>query len=204
MRQQIAHRLATNRSPTDAQNFIRQFQGQPGYERLQASVISGIAQTDIGTARQLAEQLVDDAARSRAYAGIIERHAQTDPADAARWLNNISDESLRGRSAGRVAAHWYTRDPASATRWVSNLPAGSARDDAIMHMSGSWREPTAETEALVASIQDRDKRGQAKMQQIYRVIRTNPARAREMLQDEDFSSYQRQQIEAMIDGGMRF
>ena len=205
MRQQIAQRLATTRSHGEAQAFIRQFQGQPGYDQLQASVISGVAKTDVLMAKQLADQLADDTARNTAYVQIIAERAQTDPIEAARWLNIVSNKHLRGAAAGQLAAQWYARDPAAATRWASNLPAGSTRDDAIMHMSGNWGELTAEKEDLIASIEDRGKRGQAKIRQIYKVMRTNPAKAREMLEDEDIPSYQRQQVETMINQyGLRF
>ena len=205
MRQQIAQRLATSHSLGEAQAFIRQFQSQPGYDQLQVSVISGVAQTDAVMAKQLADQLVDGTARDTAYVQIIAQRAQTDPVEATRWLNNISAEHLRGSAAGQLAAQWYVRDPAAATRWASNLPAGSTRDDAIMHMSSNWGDLTVEKEHLIESIEDRDKRGQAKIRQIYQLMRTNPARAREMLADEDIPSHQRQQAEIMINRyGLRF
>ena len=205
MRRQIAQRLATSQSPGEAQAFIRQFQNQPGYDQLQAAVISGVAQTDVLMARQLADQLTDDTARNTAYVQIIGQRAQTDPIEAARWLGRISDEHFRGTAAGQLATQWYSRDPSAATRWASNLPSGSTRDDAIMHMSSNWGELTAAKEDLIASIEDRDKRGQAKIRQIYQLLRTNPDKARDMLKDEDIPSYQRQQAETRISQyGLRF
>lgn len=205
MRQQIAQKLATDRSPGEAQAFIRQFQGQPGYDQLQASLISGVAQTDVLMAKQLADQLTNDTARDGAYVQIIAQRAQTDPVEAARWLNSVSEKRSRGAAAGQLAAYWYASDPAAATRWVSSLPVGSTRDDAIMRMASDWGDLTKEKEDLIASIGDRDKRGQAKTQQIFHVMRTNPTRAREMLDDEDISSQQRQQFEMMISQyGVRF
>lgn len=205
MRQQIAQRLATIRSPGEAQSFIRQFEGQPGYDQLQASVVAGVAQTDVLMAKQLADQLVDSTARDSAYTQLIAQHAQTNPAEAARWLYSMSDESARGAAAGQLASQWYAYDPAAAARWVNNLPAGSLRDDSIVHMSSRWRNPTADQEDLIASIDDRDKRGQAKIRYIYNVMRTDPVKARKLLEDEDISSQQRQQIETMISqGGLRY
>ncbi len=198
MRQQIAQSLATSRSPAEAQAFIRQFAGQPGYDQLQASLISGLAQTDVLMAKQLADQLADGSARNRAYVQVIAQRAQTNPEQAMSWLRGISDESLRGVAAGQLAAQWYAQDPAAAARWVTGLPAGSSRDDAIVQMSSQWQTPTAEQQQLIASIEDQDKRGQAKIRQIYTLMRTNPARARELLQDEDIPSYQRQRIETML------
>jgi len=204
-RQQIAQRLATIRSPGEAQSFIRQFEGQPGYDQLQASVVAGVAQTDVLMAKQLADQLVDSTARDSAYTQLIAQQAQTDPTEAARWLYSINSESARGAAAGQLASKWYAYNPAAAARWVSNLPAGSLRDDSIVHMSSQWRDPTADQEDLIASIDDRDKRGQAKIRYIYTVMRTDPVKARKLLEDEDISSQQRQQIETMISqGGLRY
>lgn len=74
-----------------------------------------------------------------------------------------------------------------------------------MHLSSAWVNPTAEQEGLIASIEDRDKRGQAKMRQIYGIMSTNPKRARELLEDEDIPNYLRQQAEMMISRyGSRF
>jgi len=156
-------------------------------------------------AKQLADQLVDSTARDSAYTQLIAQHAQTNPAEAARWLYSMSDESARGAAAGQLASQWYAYDPAAAARWVNNLPAGSLRDDSIVHMSSRWRKPTADQEDLIASIDDRDKRGQAKIRYIYNVMRTDPVKARKLLEDEDISSQQRQQIETMISqGGLRY
>ena len=77
----------------------------------------------------------------------------------------------------------------------------------MVDMSSRWRgpDPTPEQEKLIASIEDRDKRGQAKIRRIYNVMRTDPAKARELLEDEDIPSHQRQQAETTISQyGYRF
>ena len=205
MRQQIAQRLATIHSANEAQSFIRQFEGQPGYDQLQASVISGVAQNDVLMAKQLVDQLADGNARDSAYVQVITQRAQTDPVEAARWLSSVKDERMRGVAAGQLATQWYANDPIAATRWVSNLPDGSLRDDTIMRMSYSWSSLDGGQEDLIASIEDRDKRGRAKVRQVYKLMRTNPVKARKLLDDEDIPSDQRQQAETMISQyGSRF
>ena len=205
MRQQIAQRLALGGSAGEAQSFIRQFDGQPGYDQLQASVISGVAQTDALAAKQLADQLADGNARNTAYVQVVAQHARSNPDEAARWLHGITDEGMRGAAAGQLALQWHATDPVAAERWVSGLPAGSVRDDAIVQMSMRWADPTPEQGRLVASIEDRDKRGQAKIRQVYSLMLTNPAKAREILEDEDIPSYQRQQVESMLSRqGLRY
>ncbi|MGI9206027.1 MAG: hypothetical protein ACR2Q3_18565 [Woeseiaceae bacterium] len=198
MRQQIAEQIATTRPPHEAQSFIAQFQGEPGFDKLQASLIAGVAQSDALAAKQMADQLASSDARDAAYVQVIGQRAQTYPDEAARWLSNVKNESMRGAAAGQLAAQWYGDNPDAATLWVSKLPTGTMRDDAIMHLSYAWGEPTAATDKLIASIADRDKRGQAKVRQVYSLMRSNPTKARELLQDEDIPSYQRQQVESNL------
>jgi hypothetical protein len=107
---------------------------------------------------------------------------------------------VRGSAAGRIAATWHRYDPAAVMGWVKAMPAGPGRDDAIMQLAARWDATTAEQDELIASIGDRDKRGQAKVARIHKLIRTDPARARELLQDDDISDHQRRQLESMIQG----
>ena len=65
-------------------------------------------------------------------------------------------------------------------------------------MSYQWTNATDEQINLINSIGDRDKRGQAKVRRIYHLARTDPDRARELLQDEDIPEYMRQQAEVSL------
>jgi len=198
LRQQIAEQLATARSPAEAQAFILQFEGEPGYDQLQASVIAGVAHTDVFMAKQLADQLAAGDARDRAYLQVISQQAQTDPVPALGWLNGIDNKRIRGAAAGQLVTQWYANDPPAALRWVSSLPGGALRDDVIMNMSSYWQEPTREQSDLIGSIQDREKRSRAKIQRAYRLMRTDPDRARKLLEDDDIPSKMRQELELVI------
>ena len=195
---QIAQRLTTRASPAEAQNFIRQFEGEPGYDQLQAAVIGGIAKNDSYAAIQLAAQLPAGGARDRAYTTIIEEHAQANPSEAVRWLQSIDDLQFRGMAAGQIATAWEASDPAAASRWLSSLPAGLVRDSAISGASNHWRNPTTQQQALIDSIDDRGIRGRAKLMQVYRAMRTDPDRARELMDDPDIPPHERQRLETML------
>lgn len=195
---QIAQHLAMNRSLEEAQSFVSQFEGQPGYERMQASLISGLMMQDVTLAKQLADQLTDVAARDGVYMQIVTQRANVDPTEAMAWLSSISDESLRSAAAGQVAAVWYSQNPAAAQAWVSNLPRGAQRDDAIMQMSYQWVDATDEQLNLIASIGDANKRSQARIRRIYHVMRTDPALARRLLEDPDIPDHLRQQAEVSL------
>lgn len=205
IRQQIALNLATNGSPQEAESFIRRFQGEPGYEQLQASVISGVAQADIGLARQMVGQLPAGTARDTAQVQIVSLRAMTDPLEASRWLQNISDARLRASAASQVAANWYAQDPAGAIRWVDSLAAGDVRDNTIFGLTRSWNNPGPEQERLIGTIDDPDKRGQAKGRLVYHYMRSDAARAQELLKDEDIPEDMRRQIEThMLQQSIRY
>ncbi|MEQ8207243.1 MAG: hypothetical protein RIA65_13815, partial [Woeseia sp.] len=198
MRQRIAQIMAINQSPSEAFAFIQPFAGQPGYEELQVSVIKGIARTDAIAAKLSADQLAPGTARDRAYIDIISHRAQSHPAEAANWLQRVDDEGLRGAAAGRLVSNWYEQDPMAATSWATSLPNGGVKDDAIMHMAGRWQSPgTAELD-MVNSMNNRDKRGQAKVQLVYRFMQSDPARAKELVNDRDIPDHQRQRLEQAI------
>lgn len=198
LRMQIASQLAASRSAAEAEAFIRQFENHPGYDQLQASIVSAVSQTDARAAKQMADQLTPGKGRDRAYTQLISQQAMTDPALAASWLGNISDERLQGAATGTVAAHWGKSDPDAALRWVHTLPAGRSRDTAIMYMAGSWRKPTHEQLELVNSIEDANTRGQAKIQRIYLLLETDPGAARALLADDDIPNHLREQLELML------
>jgi hypothetical protein len=197
-REQIAHRLVTERSPADAEQFIRQFEGQEGYEQLRRSLIVGVAENDVLMARQLVEQMPRGGSRDSAYVDIIGKHAQENPIAAAGWLNQVDNEVYRAMAAGQVAANWYQQDASAAMAWVRRLPSGDQRDNAIVNLSYKWQESTREHDELIASIGNDELREQAVVRQIYAVARRDPARARQLLEQSKLSPLKRQQIEMII------
>lgn len=195
MRRQIAQRLAQSRSPADAQAFVRQFANEPGYEQLQTSVIQGVSLTNRALARQMADQLTDPRARDAAYAQIVGQFVQDDPRTAAAMLASMTDEGYVNAATAEIATHWYSLDPAAANRWVASLPAGRRRDNAVVQLAGQWQEPTREQRAMIDGIADDGKRGQAKLRHVYSLMRTDPERARQLLDDPDIPRDAREQLE---------
>ena len=198
MKRQIAERLAITASPAEALSFIRQFEAEPGYDQLQAALIAGVARADAYAARQLADQLPAGEVRDYAYSNIISYHARANPAEATRWLDNVDTPHIRGTVAGEIAAAWYEIDPGAANRWVSSLPVGPMRDATIVGLTSRWRDVDPQQRAMIESISDPDLRSQAKIRQIYSVMRRNPEQARKLLQDGDIPAQERQRIETML------
>ncbi len=197
-RYEIARAMTTERTASEAMSFIRQFEGEPGYGNLQTAVIAGIAENDILTARQMADQLPNGDDKDNAYAQLVGARAASHPREAVAWLGLINDEAAKGRAAAGAASQWYRSDPAGAQQWVRNLPLGSMRDDAIAGLVNQWRDFGVEQEELISSMTDDGKRNQARVRQIYRVMQRDPARARQLLDGLDLPSHERQRIETAL------
>lgn len=198
LQMQIARQLAASRSPVEAQEFIKRFEGEPNHPQLQATVVSAMAESDPALARQMADQLSDRTARNAAYAAVIGQQAQRDPRAAVGMLSLIDDDRYRGAVSGQIASQWYASEPDAAMRWVSSLPAGGQRDDAVMHMASVWERPTRAQQALIDGIEDKSKRGQAKLLLVYNLVQTDPEQARALLADPDIPEHQRQQLELTL------
>ena len=204
-RRMIATTMATERSVSDAMQFVRQFENEPDYPELQGLIIQSVAQTDIAQARLLADQLNDTAARDQAYYSITIQRAQTHPYEAVQLVNAIADEPLRQSAMAQAISHWYQSDPAATTRWLTNLPAGPGRDQAIQHLARQWHTVTREQDTLINSISDRDMRTAAKIQRAFAVAQFDRARAQSLLDDPDISDQQRQQALQQFDHiGIRY
>ncbi len=198
LRRTIAQNLAARRSPDEALAFIRQFEGQPNFEELQTSLISGVINTDLSRAKQLADQLPPGNARDMAYLEMTSRHSRTNAEEATAWLDNIADEQVRGQAAGQIAARWFASDADAATRWLDNLPTGATRDNAILQASQQSGTISPQLTQLIDSIEDPVMRGQAKLQEVYRVARTDPEQARAMLDNLDIPQALRQEAEQLL------
>lgn len=204
-RRMIATTMATERSVNEAMQFVRQFENEPDYPQLQASIIESVAETDIAQARLLADQLTDMTARDQAYYSITIQRAQSNPFEAVQLANVINEEPLRQSAMAQAISHWYQSDPAATTRWLTNQPAGPGRDQAIQHVARQWHTVTREQEALINSISDRDMRSAAKIQRAFAVAQFDRVRAQSLLDDPDISDEQRQQALQQFDHiGIRY
>ena len=125
-----------------------------------------------------------------------------DSATAATWLRMIDDESYRAMAVGNLASNWFQQDPDAAMNWVERLPSGDMRDNAILNMTYLWRNPTTSQEALIQSIENREIRQAAVVRQIYAVMRSDPARARQIFEEADLPAHKRQQIEMMFNNSV--
>jgi len=166
MRAQIAQGLVSQRSPADAQNFIRQFEGEDGYAQLQSTVITTLARTDPNAARNMIALMTPGPERNQVTAG--------------------------------VARNWYQIDPRSASVWVNNMPRGPQQDFVISNLSSGFREATPAEQELVRGISDPVMRSRAQMNMLRQLIRSDPDRARRLLNEMEVSDEQHRQYEEML------
>jgi hypothetical protein len=195
---QIAQNLAQQRSPAEAMGFISQYEGEPGYTALRTAIISSVAERNVASAWQMAEQMPDRDSRDAAFAQIIQSSSRSDPQSAAQRLAQIADEAHRSVAASAVVSSWARSDPAGATNWVTSQPPGPVRDNAIVALMQQSAEFGPAQERLIDSIGDEGKRTQARIRQIYTLMRRDPVRARQLLEQIDVPAYQRQEIEIAL------
>ena len=151
--------------------------------------------------RQFAEEEGYDQLRTAVIAGV----AQSDTYLARQLADQMPAGVARDSAYASVISKHAKVNPGEAARWISRMAAGATRDDAILHLASLWDRASPEQQSMIDSIGDPNKRIRAKMNQIYSVIRTNPNRARELLEDEDISALDRQRIESMLNrSGRRF
>ena len=72
------------------------------------------------------------------------------------------------------------------------------RDDAINGLVNPWHEYGIEQEDLIANISDDGKRVQARLRQIYTLMRRDSGRARELFEQVELPDHERQRLETMF------
>ena len=198
-RAQIAATLALQGSVEEAQTFVARYEGSDDYPQLLASVINGVAQTDVTAAIEMAGRVPAGVERDVLYSDLIRQYGQQDPQRAAALLSSIADDSQRTQATAMLAMVWSHSDPDSAQRWAQDLPRGDARDDAIMYLTSNWGEMTPSRRSLVNSIGDLEKRKEAFLMHIHRIAQTDPDQAESMMGDIDLSDQERLELQQNID-----
>lgn len=197
-RQQLAMRMAVERSPEEALAFINRWEGETDYARLQAATISSVAQKDPVHAWQLAGQIADNEVRDSVYAAVVVQQAAQNPRTAVDRLAQISSEQQRLQAGVSVFSLWAGADADAAQRYALSMPAGVDRDNAIAHVSRTFRDPTREQQRIINSIDNDDQRHAAWMHVVTRVARLDSKRARELIRAADVNTDVTKQLEEMV------
>jgi hypothetical protein len=112
MRVQIAKGLAQQRSPADAQNFIRRFEGQDGYAQLQSAVITGVAAGDPVAATNMVAAMPPSPERDQVTAVVAMNWYQQDSGSARAWVNGMPRNEHRDTVISQMASAFRELTPA--------------------------------------------------------------------------------------------
>ena len=164
-------------------------------KQLQSSLIRGVAQTDLAMAKQLADQVSGRAARDQAYSALVRQAARDNPASAVDLVASIQDERMRSAATQNLVNRWVNSDRIAARRWVSGLQPGASRDASILSLTGNMQGADDELYRLISTIEDKEKRSQAKMQYIYQAAGGDITLIRQMMNDPDISDEHREKME---------
>ncbi len=198
-RLQLAQQIAMTRSPEEAFNFIRQFDGSEDYDELQGIVVGAVAQSDPVRAMQLASNMPDGEGKDRALMTIVGTTAVQSPHSAVELLDQIADPQARKNALTGVAHQWVRRDQQAALRWVQEMPVGTDRDQAIAAMAGFLHDSSVDVDNLINSISDPHRRSEAKVQRATRHLTSDPARVRAYLEDPDILPEHKDQLRRYLE-----
>lgn len=198
-RMQIAATLVEARSLDEAMAFARTHSAKPGYESMLATIAQSAVRSGPEVAMAVASEIGDSRLRDQTYATIVQRMAQRDPQQAINYLERVSDNDLRIQVTAGAVRSWYRSSPASAVSWIAAKPPGQERDRIVAMVSSYWVETTAQEQQLIDAIADPQTRSQIEMHRIVTVSRTDPAKARQMLNSGSFSEEERRSVEHMIE-----
>ena len=138
-------------------------------DRVQGTLLAGLAATDPETALSRWEKLPPGDAKTTALAGIADALASVDPVAAAQWFGKnlppLNEKESSGISetgynrslgflSGATPAHlsgtsetlvrlvnaWYEQDPAATVAWAAALPDYGWQVNALFAANGTWKD----------------------------------------------------------------
>jgi len=199
-RRQIAIGLAERGSIDEALAFARRFEAEPDYENIQVTIAERAAKSDPDLARRIASGLESPEARDRILAETISYSSGMTGMDLEQQLSGISDPGRQFQKATEVYNQMAAENPAGLEHWIRQQSPGPLRDAAIVGLVQQGRDvDDAAHDELIASIEDAERRRAAKRARIFVALRSNPERARELLQDPDITDAERVRYQRIFD-----
>jgi len=199
----VAQGYAQN-DPQGAIDWLRQYAGEPWYDRTAGMVAMSLAQRDGAAAARLVDEL--DAERlgmqGQQLASMIATNwANGDPAAAAAWAADRRTDAERDMAVRGVVGVWSSQDFAGARQWALRLPQGGTRDAALsMLLTTSAYNSTSELDAAILNGFASDAaRDSAVMQVVQGMAYNDPERARRIVDLHVTDPSARAQAERMIE-----
>ena len=118
-----------------------------------ASVIRGIAATDIAAATRLAESMPKSRERGDAVISITEALFMQGIDAAMSYPATITDEALRSGFVSAIAERLVEKNPDQAATWLASMPQGDTQNGAARQVGEALaREDTAKAAAWVTTL----------------------------------------------------
>jgi hypothetical protein len=156
-----------------------------------------IAQNDPPAAANMLSQAGAEV-QSAAASQVATMWARQDPQAALRWAEGLGDASARASAVGSAVSGWASTDPAAAKSWTLGLRGGESRDQALSALvSRTFSQGNVDRSLLDAFSSDR-LRQQVLSSAIPMLARSDPERARELL-DRDVTD---RNLKAQIEDAM--
>ncbi|MEM8814487.1 MAG: hypothetical protein AAGE85_01525 [Pseudomonadota bacterium] len=182
----IAAELARRGLTEEAQDFARQFEGQPGHDEIRAAIAIGFADDDPEFARSIAEQTVSGDTRDRILGQMLQYSPGMSGQELDARLGEIANRSVVTARVNDVVGKWFADDPVAATAWVNEQPGGFVRDSAIIGIARRAVDPEdSSVNRLIDSMNDPAMRAEAKVAVVMHFALTDPTRADALLLDDD-------------------
>lgn len=134
--------------PSTAIAWLGQIENPDEKNQLQASLVGGLADHDIGIASRYVMDLAaagDPRAASHMETVASEQLRKEGPEGAARWAESLPAGDLKGAALGRVATSYVANNPEAAAAWASQFAAVDYGVRAVAEVGEEWAEqnPTA-------------------------------------------------------------
>jgi hypothetical protein len=183
-----------------ALSLLNRYQGEPGYAEAYGAVVNQLAQLNPAAAASMLSDAPAGSANSLMSASfwVAREWTMSDPAAAANWATTLSDPSTQSRSLSQVAQVWAEQDPDAARQWLLGLTSGVARDAALEGYISSAAQRGEFDPRLLDAYSTPQLAQQAAYQAITRIGRTDPAAARQLMNDYITDETMRQRAEEQL------
>ena len=142
-------------NPTDAMAFLQNLPEEMRGNRNQiaASIISGLADKDTGTATDFIFKYVEDGGDggNRLIQMVAAKTLSTGAVtDAATWSEGLPDGAIKGAAMDRIARDFVNEDPEAAASWIGSFADEEYAARAVAEVGGRWgrSDPSAAVEWL--------------------------------------------------------
>jgi len=184
--------------PAGAAAWLDRYQGQDFHAAAYRDVLVNAAQTDPSLAASLLLQAGPDVQRGAA-ATVALALAQSEPRGAANWAQALRDPQASSQALAGAVGAWADNDISAARNWALALPSGEQRDQSlVVLLQRSARNGDFNDELLRAVSTDAE-RLRALQTSIPVLARTDPDRARELVEREINDANLRRQLESQIE-----